>query len=293
MTPSPNGSPSGPPDVSFTPDGSYALVRQGGVAAITVISLKDGSATRVPLPAAPTDLAVAPDGTFAVAVLRELATVAVLPLPGIATDPTSLTTTMIAGELVGRAIVAEDLTTNKTSVLLFTTVAPIDRLTVLTLQPAPSFRTIVLHAPVLAVFPTHDAKNAIVLHTVTPTPGSGVNGAFSIVPIAQDLPPKIVSLTAPPVAVALAPTSDRALVMVSDKMSTFGVELAMMPSLEVRAYTLASPPTAVGIAAAAGNGFVAQDYADGRITFIDLSGGAARTITGFELGARVVQGSNP
>jgi hypothetical protein len=90
--------------------------------------------------------------------------------------------------------------------------------------------------------------------------------------------------------VALAPTSDRALVTMSDGRSIYGVELAMMPSLEVVPYSLASPPTAVGIAAAAGAGFVAQNYADGRITFIDLAGGAARTITGFELGARVVQG---
>jgi hypothetical protein len=220
----------------------------------------------------------------------------VLPLPGIVSDPTSFTTTTITGETVGRAIVAQNPATKQTSVLLFTTAAPIDRLTVLTLQPIPSFRTIVLHAAVLAVFPTADAQNAIVLHSVNPTPGSNVKGAFSIVPIAQNLPAKIVSLTAPPIAVALAPTSDRALVTMSD-VNNYGVELAMMPSLEVLPFALASPPTAVGIAAAAGAGFVAQNYADGRITFIDLKGGpdggAARTITGFELGARVVQGSGP
>jgi hypothetical protein len=67
----------GMPDVSFTPEGAFALVRQAGVAAITIISLKDGSATRVSLPTAPTDLTVAPDGTFAVAVVgRRRASVA-------------------------------------------------------------------------------------------------------------------------------------------------------------------------------------------------------------------------
>jgi hypothetical protein len=293
------GTATGMPDVSFTTDRAFALVRQAGVSAITVVSLKDGAPTQVALPSAPTDLTLAPDGTFAVAVLRDTSTVAVLPLPGIATDPTSFTTTTIAGETIGRAIVAENVAlppgdaggaTTQTSVLLFTTASPIERLTVLTLLPTPSFRTITLHAPVLAVFPTDDGQNAIVLHSVTPTAGSSVKGAFSIVPIAQNLPAKIVSLTAPPIAVALAPTSDRALVTMSDGTSIYGVELAMMPSLEVVPYPLASPPTAVGIAAAAATGFVAQNYADGRITFIDLAGGAARTITGFELGARVVQG---
>jgi hypothetical protein len=269
-----------------------ALVRQNGVAAITVVSLKDGSPTRVALPEAPSDLTVSPDGTFAVAVLRTMAAIAVLPLPGIASDPTSLTTTMIPGEIVGRAVVAQNPATKQTSVLLFTTVVPVERLTVLTLAPTPSLRTVVLHAPVFAVFPTSDAENAIVLHTVTPTAGSDVKGAFSIVPIAKDLSAKIVSLSAPPVAVALSPASDRALVMVSDSASIYGVDLVMMPSFEVHEYPLPSPPTAVGIAAAAGSGFVAQDYADGRITFIDLAGGAPRTITGFELSARVIQGSD-
>ncbi|MDP9001683.1 MAG: hypothetical protein M3O46_16410, partial [Myxococcota bacterium] len=127
----------GIPDVSFTTDGAYALVRQDGAAQITVVSLKDGATTLVALPSAPTDLTLAPDGTFAVAVLRDSSTIAVLPLPGIASAPTSFTTTTIPGEIIGRAIVAEDLTTKQTRVLLFTTAAPVDRLTVLTLQPSP------------------------------------------------------------------------------------------------------------------------------------------------------------
>jgi hypothetical protein len=291
-TAAPSAPASGMPDVSFTTDGAYALVRQDGVAAITVVSLKDGSPVRIDLPAAPTDLTVAPDGTFAVAVLRDLSSVAILPLPQIASDPSSFTMTEIPGEIIGRAIVAEDLTTKETSVLLFTTVVAVDHLTVLTLQPTPSYRTIALHAPVLAVFPTSDAQNAIVLHNVTPAPNSPVKGAYSIVPIAKALPAKIVSVTAPPTAVALAPSGDRALVTMSDTSAIYEADLAIMPSLDVLPYTLASPPTAAGIAAAAGMGFVAQSYPDGRITFIDLAGedgGAARTITGFELSARVVQ----
>jgi len=121
-----------------------------------------------------------------------------------------------------------------------------------------------------------------------------VKGAFSIVPLTRILPSKIVSLTAPPLAVALAPTSDRALVTTSDDAANFGVELAVMATQTVIPFTLASPPTAVGIAEAAGadgTGFVAQDDADGRITFVDLASATARTITGFELEAIVAGGS--
>ncbi len=59
------------PDVSFTPDGSYALVRSDGVAAITIVSLAQGTTTAVSLPSPPTDLDMSPDGTFALAVLRD------------------------------------------------------------------------------------------------------------------------------------------------------------------------------------------------------------------------------
>jgi hypothetical protein len=123
------------------------------------------------------------------------------------------------------------------------------------------------------------------------------------VPVTQNLPALIQGVPAPPTAVAIAPTSDYALISIrDDSISQYGLYLGLMPSLEVIPYTLASAPTAVGIAAGAGRGYAAQDYAEGRITFVDLEGASgcdastcnsARTITGFELGARVVNGGTP
>ncbi len=284
------------PDVSFTPDGAYALIRRDGLAAITIDSLVDGTLTTIPLPTAPTDLTVSPRGDFALAVLRDTSTVAVLPIPGVIGNPALVTTIAITGETVGRAIV----TNQGKSALLFTTAAPIDRLTVLTMQP-PSFRTITLHAPVQAVFPTSDGANAIVLHQVTDTSAT-VKGAFSIVPIAEDLSALIEALPAAPTAVALSPANDRAIISIRDDTSaTYGLYMALMPSQQVLTYPLASPPISVGIAAGAGRGYAAQDYSEGRITFVDLSeggvpdGGAgftARTISGFELNAGVVVGGS-
>jgi hypothetical protein len=281
------------PDVSFTPDGAYALVRQDGVSAITIDALADGTLTSVPLPSTPTDLTVSPGGDFAVAVLRDTSTVVILPIPAVIGHPEAITTIPIPGQLVGRALVSAD----SKSVVLFTTVAPIDSITVLTLGSPATYRTIALHAAVQAVFPTADGKYAVVLHQA-PTLGAAVKGAFSIVPIAESLPAVIQSLPAAPTAVALS--NDRAIVSISDDpSSTYGLYMVLMPSLEVRPYVLASPPIAVGIAAGAGRGYVAQDYSEGRITFVDLSEGGppdggegftARTITGFELSAGIVVG---
>jgi hypothetical protein len=61
----------------------------------------------------------------------------------------------------------------------------------------------------------------------------------------------------------------------------------------VERYALASPPNAVGIIAGAKRAFIAQDHPEGRITFVDLDTGASRTLTGFELSSRVVDGSKP
>jgi hypothetical protein len=286
------------PDVSFTPDGAYALVRSDGVASINVISLHDGVSSQVLLPALPTDLSIAPDGSFAVAVLRDTSTVAILPLPGVVTNPGALSTIPVPGHVIGRGIVSP----SGKSVLLFTTAAPVDELSVLTLGANPSLYTATLHDPVLAVFPTADGQNALVLHNVTPVAGSNVLGAYSMVPIAQQLPAFIVSLAAAPLAVALAPTSDRALVAYRDDPSTtYGVDMVSIPSFQVTSFSLASAPTAVGIvtgssaggdagSSALSRGYVGQDYADGRITFVDMSDGAERTITGFELSAQIVTG---
>jgi hypothetical protein len=278
----------GAEDVSITGDGAYALVRRDGSSVINVVALADGTRTPVSLPASATDLTLSPDGKFALAVLRDTAQVALLPIPAIASAPSAFTTINVAGETVGRAIVNRDAK----SALLFTTAAPVDHLVVLDLGAPSTFRAINLHAPVLAVFPSDDARFAVVLHQVDPT--ASVHGAFSVVPVADDLPAKIVGVSAAPNGVAIAPTSDRALISIrDDARSIYGFYLAKMPSLEVDPFVVASPPIAAGIAASAGRGYIAQDYSDGRITFVQLGTGQAQTITGFELGARVVDGSQP
>lgn len=297
-----DGGASGAPDVSFTADASYALVRRDGVQSISVIDLATGATTLVPLPALPTDLTISPTGTFAVAVLRDTSAVVTLPIPGIATDPTSFTTTTVAGQTIGRAIV----TAGGETALLFTTAAPVDMLTVLTFQPAPTYRSVTLHAPVLAVFPTPDGQNAVVLHQITPTATD--EGAFSVVPVGADLPASIQPVPAPPTQVAL--TNDRALITVSNsptgalvstsEAATYGVYVTLMPSLVTVPYPLASAPVAVGIMPEGSDAgtmpgdhaaYVAQNYPDGRITFIDLDGGGARTITGFDLSAGIIEGT--
>jgi hypothetical protein len=273
-------------DVFVTRDGTRAFVRRDGSSAITTVSLDTGALADITLSGAVTDMDVTDTGDRAVAVVRDTSEVAVFPVA----DPAAKTSVTVTGETIGSV----SLSPGGTKALLYTNAIAIESFTILDLgaltAPSP-FRTVRLHSPVLGIFSSPDAQYAVVLHDATSGP-TGAPGAFSVVSIAQDLPAKIQALLAKPTAVAVQ--NDRAIVAErDDTQQVFGAYLARMPELRVDRYELASPPIAVGLIPAANRAYVAQQHPDGRITFIDLESGVARTLTGFELSSRIVDGSLP
>jgi hypothetical protein len=56
----------------------------------------------------------------------------------------------------------------------------------------------------------------------------------------------------------------------------------------VRTPALGSPPSAVGIVPVAGQAFIAQRHPLGRMSFVALTTGAVRTVTGFDLNSQIV-----
>jgi hypothetical protein len=319
-------------DVSITPEGSHALVRRDGSPKLGVVSLETGARVEVTLSGPITDLDLAADGSRAIAVVRTPGAVPsaepdaaapidagaddagdaaaadgatgdaapsapppssevfLLPVPGIITAPESYDQVTIDGELVGSVSVSQ----KGDVALLYTNAIANDHLTILTTQLGPNYlayRTVALKAPVEAVFPAPDSAHALAL--LAPGAGSSKPGAFSLVPIAKDLPPKIQGTDAKPFSVAIAPApSSRALVTVrDDALKTYAVYLGRMPELQVDKIMLSSPPLASGMVPSAGVGWIAQKHPEGRITFVELASGSARTLTGFELGTKVVDGS--
>lgn len=279
---------SAPTDVSITPDGTYALVRHSDPASVGLYSLADGTRTDVALPAAPSDLDLSPDGSTAVAVMRSTSQVALISIPALGAAPAAPRLATIHAT-VGSATLAP-----KSPVAFFyTNATPSTVLTTLdtsaaTLTP----NSVLLRAPILGVFPTSDAAHALVLHDALDNAGSHYASAVSLIPVAMGLPPKIIGLNAPVISVALSPAGDHALVATGDEATgVYQLMLASMPSLQQQTFTLASLPIAAGIVEGAGKGFVAQKHPDGRITFVNLTSGEARTITGFELATLVVDGT--
>jgi len=274
-------------DVSITPDGKTALVRRDGSMEVGFVTLETGARSAIALPSYVTDLDLSRDGTLAVGVMRLLSQVVLLPVPAAATDPASAELAEIPGEDFGSVALSEDASV----ALLYTTGTPSDRVTILDLAGEGRFghRTVTVKAPVAAVFPAANAEHAIVL--MNPPPGSTKAGAFAVVPTAAALAPKIVGTDAPVQAVAIEPPplSARALVTVrDDTRKDYGVYVVRFANLQVDRITLASPPIATGMVPSAGIGYAAQLYPEGRITFVHLDDGQARTLTGFELGAKVV-----
>jgi len=276
----------GKADVSITPDGAFAIFRREGSAVVTVIDLADGSRWSWMLSGPVTDLDLADTGNRAVAVIRNEGRIAVLPVPGRGASP--FDDILIAGETVGSVAIAP----HGELALLYTNAVALNRITVLTLGSAPSHRPVALHAPVLSVFPSPTAEHAIVVHNSFKGQAFQSPGAFSVMPLSGSQTPVIQPTDAPVLSVAVSPAGDRAIIAVRDDANKkYGVYLARMPSLGGYRYALASRPTAAGFVGSAGQAFVAQEYPGGRVSFIEATTEQVRTITGFELGAGVVEWS--
>jgi hypothetical protein len=307
-------------DVSVMPDGSYALIRHEGSNLVTLLDLKSGDLSPVSLPGAITDLDLAPDARSALAVIRadeqapsangenagaggdtdtpdvpsgSVSTLAILPIPGIFGDPTVFDRVSVPGEVFGLVSVVPQ----GNQALLYTNAISNSHITVLDIDAAAgarylSHRTVDVHGYVQDVFPSPDGAYAIA--SLRPK-NAGEKPGFAAIPLGQSaLPPRVQTTDAAVVAVAQSSgPAPRAIVTVSDNQATFAAYVVRMPELVVDTVKLPSRPlpNATGLVPDAGMAYVAQQHPQGRITFIDLETGVPRTITGFEISAKVTNGN--
>ncbi|RYZ00951.1 MAG: hypothetical protein EOO73_36805 [Myxococcales bacterium] len=183
--------------------------------------------------------------------------------------------------------------------LLFSNGLATTHLTLLALSEAAasSHRTVDLKLPVFSATATPDGEHAIAL--LRPPPGSKQPGAFAVIPVGRNLPPKIqgtLAVTVPEDLTKAAPAmvavgNDRALVTVTNGTDVHVSYLVRLPQLTVESFPLDSAPLprASGLVPEANQAFVAQRHPEGRITFIDLETKQQRTLTGFELATEVRQ----
>jgi hypothetical protein len=226
----------------------------------------------------------APNGTPS---LRS--TLAILPIPGIFTAPTSFDSVSV-DDVFGLVNIASQ----GTQALLYTNAVASSHITVLQTAPGPSYKTyrmIDVHGDVQDVFPSPDGAYAIA--SLVPKGTTGKPG-FAVLPVDATLPSHTQTTEAPVFAVAQSSTPQpRAIITVSDGSTHFAAYVVRMPELVVDRVVLPSAPLsgATGLVPDAGMAYIAESHPEGRITFINLETGVPRTITGFELSAKVVDGN--
>ncbi|MEI9952017.1 MAG: hypothetical protein WDO74_24280 [Pseudomonadota bacterium] len=278
-------------DVNIAPDGSFAVVRVDGSPEIEIIDLSANTRQMLTLESNVTDLDLSADGKIAVAVLGDATPPAVVsfavPTPG--SEPAQFERATIPGELVRSVTLAP----SDQLALLYANAVPSSHVTLLDTAPGEhhfGFRTVDVQGAVRGVYVAPDSRTAITFQT--PPAGSSKKGLFSIVPTEAVRSPRIVGTDAQPAEIAFSDAdTGKALVTVHDSSSAVrGVYVIGLANLEQNFVPLASEPLpgATGIVPLAKRGFVAQKHPEGRITFIDLETGAAQTLSGFEIAARVV-----
>ena len=278
-------------DVNIAPDGSFAVVRVDGSPEVEIIDLSSDVRQLLTLDSNVTDLDLSSDGKVATAVLGDAKPPAVVsfavPSPG--TEPALFERAEIAGEIVRSVTLAP----SDELALLYANAVPSSHVTLLDTAPGDhhfGFRTVDVQGAVRGIYVAPDSRTAITFQT--PPAGSTKKGLFSIVPTEAVRSARIVGTDATPTEIAFSSAElGKALVTVHDAGSAVrGVYVIGLANLEQNFVQLASEPLpgATGIVPLAKRGFVAQKHPEGRITFIDLETGAAQTLSGFEIAARVV-----
>ncbi|MEO6598309.1 MAG: hypothetical protein ABIQ16_00445 [Polyangiaceae bacterium] len=208
----------------------------------------------------------------------------ILPLPGIFSAPTKFTTVSI-DEVFGLVNIAPKGST----ALLYTNAIQNSHLTVLETASL-KHRTVDVRGYVHDVFPSPDGAYAVA--SLIGKDAGGKPG-FAVVPVTSVLPARVQTTDAPVFAVAMSDgPSARAIVTVSDGKANFAAYVVRMPELVIDPVKLPSKPLpgATGLVPDAGVAYIAQAHPQGRITFINLETGVPRTITGFEISAKVTNG---
>lgn len=294
----PNG-PTNDVEINIVATGEYAAVRQGQLASLRIVNVggSPGTSWTIPLASPATDIDLAPDGSRVYAVQREAKKLSVIDIPADAMDPQGIETIDLTNATLGSLVLSAD---GKRG-LLYTNATSDERISLIKLD-TPGFPTVTwpLKKSVRAVGLSPTSDTAILLHAKTfGDPGSATNfddfvdksygytlldlatgfGKLQITPV--DTGPFHYAPDGTKVYVALdggdAATATRALQIVTTQTGV------------VTTRQLGSPPESVGILPGAGQAFVAQRHPLGRVSFVELTADAMRTVTGFDLNSNIVQ----
>jgi DNA-binding beta-propeller fold protein YncE len=286
-------------EVQIVATGDFAAVRQAGRAALRVVSLRGdtlGRAWDIPLAAVPTDIDLAPDGSRLYAVERDAHKLAVIDIPADALDPTGVEVIDFAPAAAGSLALSPD----GARALLYTN-ATLDPHVTLVELGRPGFPRVTwtLQKAVRSIAIGPGGATAVVVAAKAPGDPASASSidefiarsfGYSLLDLATGFS-KLQLTPVDPGPLVYAPGGGTAYIALDggdDATATRSLQIVAARTGVVRTLPLGSPPSAVGIVPTANQAFIAQRHPQGRMSFIQLTTGAIRTVTGFDLNSQIV-----
>ncbi|MFT3692079.1 MAG: hypothetical protein QM831_02980 [Kofleriaceae bacterium] len=277
-------------EVQVFPSGEYAAVRQAGLAGIRVVSVghtNPGQATTLPLTSAVTDIDLY--GSRLYAMERDAKKLAVIDVPAM---------TVNTIDLSDGAVGSIQLSADGTKALTFTNATLDPRITMINLATL-AHTTWPLKKGVRAVLMSPSSTSALVVNSKEPGDPSTADTVEEYIARSYgytvlDLASGFGKLQLTPVdagSFAYALDGSKAYVALDggdDATATRALQVITIQNGVVETKQLGSPPSSVGVLPGVGIAFTAQRHPLGRVSFIDITTDAMRTVTGFDLNSHVV-----
>jgi DNA-binding beta-propeller fold protein YncE len=286
-------------EVDIVATGEYAAVRQAGRAALRIVNVGalPGLAFDIPLASEPTDLDLAPDGARVYAVERDAKQLAIIDVPGDGQNPAGVETIDLTNATLGSLALSADGTRG----LLYTNATTDERVTLIKLDE-PGYPTLTwpLKKSVRAVGLSPTGDTALILNAkMFGDPSQATNFddyidksyGYTLLDLATGFG-KLQITPVDPGAFRYAPDGAKVYVALDggdDVNATRALQVVTTQTGVVETKPLGSPPSSVGILPCAAQAFVSQRHPLGRVSFLDLTTDAVRTVTGFDLNGQVVQ----
>ncbi|CAN5923348.1 hypothetical protein BH11MYX3_BH11MYX3_21580 [soil metagenome] len=294
--------PAFPPEsveVHVVSTGTYAAVRQLGESSLHIVDVggfEIGRQWTIPLASPATDIDLAPNGSRIYAVEREAKKLAIIDVPGDATNPNGVETIDLTGAAIGSLVLSRDGNRG----LLFTNATTDERITMVKLDVAGyPFVTWPLKKSVRAVGISPTGTTAIVLNAKAfgdPTTAANVDEyidrsyGYTLLDLASGFG-KLQITPVDPGNFAYAPDGTKAYVALDGGDAPTAIRALQVVTTQngvVTTKQLGSPPTTVGILPGADMAFTSQRHPLGRVSFVNLVTDAVRTVTGFDLNGNIV-----
>ncbi len=285
-------------NVTVTPDGLYAVAHETNSSRLRLVDLAakhsldldlasffglstpDAGAATAAIDVS--DVQLSPDGTFLLAVVRDHQMVLRVPIPSGFDSVSNLEYVSIPNVLTGAVSIGPD----GRYAVLFTTVATADEqhVSVLDMSGQYPLRTINLHKIVDGVTFDPTGTKAYVLHAKSTGDQTALSYGYSVIDLATTASNLVLTATEPG-PIAAVPGGSALFILFPDV--PWQVQRFNLLDLSFSTISIASQPTGIGFVESAQKIFVSQAQSDGRITFIDWTTLAFKSVAGYELNASI------